>query len=89
MRTTVTIDDRIARDLKEIEHRSGKPFRVVVNEILQLGLTVKRAPIKPKRYRLRPASLGKVLSGIDLEKALALAGALEDQEIARKLELRK
>jgi len=88
MRTTLTIDDRIARHLKEIEHRSGKPFRVVVNEILQLGLAVKRAPIKLKR-RLRPASLGKVLPGIDFHKALALAGALEDQEIARKLGLRK
>lgn len=89
MRTTLTIEDRIARDLKEIAHRSGRPFKVVVNETLRAGLAARQSPIKQKRYRLRPASLGRVQSGIDLDKALALAGALEDQEIARKLELRK
>lgn len=89
MRTTLTIEERIARDLKEIAHRSGKPFKVIVNETLLAGLAAKRAPMKQKRYRLRPASLGGVLPGIDLHKALAVADALEDQEIARKLELRK
>jgi hypothetical protein len=38
---------------------------------------------------LKPVSLGGVLSGSDLDKALALADALEDREIARKLEMRK
>jgi hypothetical protein len=35
MRTTLTIADRIARHLKQIAHRSGKPFKVVVNETLK------------------------------------------------------
>jgi len=30
-----------------------------------------------------------VMSGVDINKALRLAAALEDEEIARKLELRK
>jgi hypothetical protein len=89
MRTTLTIEDRIARDLKEIAHRSGKPFKAVVNETLRTGLAAKRAPSKPTRYRLRPTSLGRVLPGFDLDKALAIADTLEDLEIARKLDLRK
>jgi predicted DNA-binding ribbon-helix-helix protein len=89
MRTTLTIEDRIARDLKQIAHRSGKPFKVVVNETLQAGLAASQERPKAKRYRLRPASLGGVRTGIDLDKALALADSLEDAELARKIELRK
>lgn len=88
MRTTLTIDDRIARDLKQIAHRSGKPFKVVVNDTLQAGLAAKKVK-RPRRYRLRPASLGGVLPGVNLDKLLAIADSLEDEEIARKLDLRK
>jgi predicted DNA-binding ribbon-helix-helix protein len=89
MRTTLTIEDRIARDLKQIAHRSGKPFKVVVNETLRAGLAAGEEPAKPKRYRLRPVSLGGVRRGINLDKALALADSLEDEELAYKTELRK
>src|SRR6478672_7541789 len=32
MRTTLTLDERIAKALKSIAHQSGKPFEQVVNE---------------------------------------------------------
>lgn len=89
MRTTLTLEDRIARELKEIAHRSGKPFKAVVNETLRAGLAERQKAGKPKRYRLRPASLGSVRSGVDLDKALDLADSLEDEELIRKTELRK
>ena len=89
MRTTLTIDERLARELKEIAHRSGRPFKQVVNETLHAGLDARKGPRKARHYRLTPASLGQPLPGIDLDKALDLADALEDVEIARKIELRK
>lgn len=89
MRTTLTIDDRLAKTLKALAHRSGKPFKQVVNETLQAGLAAAEAPVKARPYRVKPVSLGGVLPGIDLTKALRLADAMEDDEIARKLELRK
>lgn len=89
MRTTLTIDDRIAKALKALAHRSGKPFKRVVNETLQAGLAAREAPPKARPFRVTPVSLGGVVPGIDLTKALRLADALEDEEIARKLELRK
>lgn len=89
MRTTLTIDDRIAKALKALAHRSGKPFKCVVNETLQAGLAAAEAPPKARPYRVKPVSLGGVLPGIDLTKALSLADALEDAEIVRELELRK
>jgi hypothetical protein len=89
VRTTLTLDDRVVRDLKEIAHRSGKPFKVVVNETLEAGLTAGQQRPKAKRYRVRPASLGGLRKGIDLDKALALSDSLEDVELIRKLESRK
>jgi hypothetical protein len=88
MRTTLTLDDRIAKALKSLAHRSGKPFKQVVNETLQSGLALRETPT-PRPYRLKPASLGGVLPGINLDRALRLAAALEDEEIARELDLRK
>lgn len=84
----MTLDDRIAKALKELAHRTGKPFKQVVNETLQKGLAATEAR-KPRPYRLKPASLGGPLPGIDLDKALRVSAAIEDEEIARELELRK
>lgn len=89
MRTTLTIEDKIAEQLKEIAHQSGKPFKQVVNEALRTGLANRKTPVKNKQYRLKPASLGEPLPGYNLDKALELSDHLEDSEIARKLALRK
>ena len=89
MRTTLTIDDRIAKALKEAAHRSGRSFKAVVNETLQTGLTSKRALPNAKRYRLTPTALGGILPGIDIDKALQLADDIEDEEILRKLQMKK
>jgi hypothetical protein len=88
MRTTLTIDDRIAQALKDLAHRSNRPFKDVVNEILRAGLKAKGAR-KAKPYVVRPASLGGPMPGISLDKALALSDAIEDQELAAKMQLRK
>ena len=81
----MTIDDDIAKALKDLAHRSDRPFKEVVNETLRAGLSAKRVP-RAKPYRVKPVSLGGVLPGVDLDKALALADALEDQEIAAEIE---
>ena len=88
MRTTLTIDDEIAITLKDMAHRSGRPFKQVVNEALRKGVHALENP-EAKPYRLSPASMGDVRPGITLDKALGLAEELEDEAIAMKLELRK
>lgn len=87
MRTTLALEDTLAGELKKRALETGKPFKQVVNETLLLGLqqTVRR----PQAYRLKPASLGSALAGIDLDKALRLADTLEDGALAGKLEQRK
>ncbi len=77
MRTTLTIDDKTFSLLKEAANNSGKPFKQVVNEVLLLGLDQLDKP-ESQPYQLQPASLGKAIQGIDLNKALHLAEYLED-----------
>lgn len=86
MRTTVTLDPDVAAKLREVAHESGISFKEALNSNVRRGLESTGA--KPRRYRVRPRRLG-ARPGIDLDKALALAGELEDAEIVRKLSLRK
>ena len=80
--------DQIAGDLKRLAYESGRPFKEVVNETLRAGLQARTQPTA-ERYELRPAHLGGVRAGFDLDHALQLADTLEDEEIARKLWQRK
>jgi len=89
MRTTLTIDDGIAQELKDIAYKSGKPFKQVVNETLRNGLNADGVRDTRKPYKVRPVSMGTVAPGYNLDKALQLADALEDDELAAKLERRK
>ena len=85
MRTTLTIDDQLARELKEIAVRTGRRFNDVVTETLLAGLRTQSKPAR-KPYRLETVSLGGVMEGFNLNKALRTADVLEDDEIARRLD---
>ncbi len=89
MRTTLTVDDDVVRALQEVARESREPFKKVVNDALRAGLAARRQPPAPVRYRITPVSLGGAAGGVDLDKSLRVADALEEQEIARKLETRK
>lgn len=87
VRTTIDLDPDVDARLRALARERGVPFRVVVNEALRAALHPERARRAP-RYRLPARRLG-IRAEVDIDKALALAGELEDQEIVRKLELRK
>ena len=88
VRTTLTIDAELMRELKEIAHREGLPLKQVVNRALRLGLAGAAKSQRRRRYRSPTYALG-ALRIPTLDKALAIAGALEDEEVARELALRK
>jgi hypothetical protein len=85
MRTTLTLDDDLAVKLKDIARERGISFREAVNSVLRAGFARDK---EPRRFKQRTHRLG-LRPGIDLDQALQLAAALEDEEIVRKLELRK
>jgi hypothetical protein len=86
MRTTVTLDPDVAAKLKQASRERGVSFKEVLNTSVRRGLDDAGATSEP--YRLPTRKLG-VRPGVDLDKALRLAGELEDAEAMRKLHLRK
>jgi len=86
MRTTVTLDPDVAAKLREIMRERGISFKAALNDAIRGGLNMGSQP--SRRFRVRARPLG-ARPGINLDKALTLAGEMEDTESLRKLELRK
>ncbi len=85
MRTTVTLDDDVVSKLQAAARERRVSFKVALNEAVRAGLGTAGGA---KPYRLRARRLG-VRPEVELDKALALAGQLEDAETLRKLDLGK
>ncbi len=57
MRTTITLDEDVAKMLEKKVRRTGISFKQVVNETLRLGLcAAKQPPRKP--FVVKPLNLG-------------------------------
>jgi hypothetical protein len=85
MRTTVTLDADVAAKLHAVARERDVSFKVALNDAVRAGLG---SVASAQPYRLPTRRLA-VRPGVELDKALALAGQLEDAETLRKLELRK
>lgn len=85
MRTTITLDEDVAAQLRRVMRERDLTFKDAVNSTLRAGLGTDR---EPRSYRLPTYRMG-VRAGIDLDKALRLDAALEDDETMRQLRLRK
>ena len=57
MRTTLYLDDDVARLLDKESKRSGAPFKQVVNHFLRLGLMASNQP-PSKPFTVKPRKLG-------------------------------
>jgi hypothetical protein len=86
MRTTVDLDPDVDAHLRALARERGVSLRTVINDALRAGTRPGAVATPP--YTLPSRRLG-VRPGLDLDKALRLAGELEDDEIQRKLDLRK
>lgn len=78
MRTTLTLDEDVARRLKAEMRRSGKPFRTVVNEYLRTALASRpRDPAVERPFVVRARDLGALRPGLSLDNVAALLEAAE------------
>lgn len=82
MRTTVTIDDDVAQQIRRLMRERGAGFKEVLNDVLRRGLRSQDA-LDP--YRTPTFAMG-ARRDLDLDKALALAAAMEDAEVLSELE---
>lgn len=88
MRTTVTLDPDVATKLKEEARRQKTSFKEVLNNSVRRGLIASTSP-SGEPYRVRDPQAMRARPSVDLDRALALAGQLEDAEVLRRLSLRK
>jgi hypothetical protein len=79
MRTTMTLDPDVEELIRREMHQRRTSFKQVVNDGLRRAL---RDPA-PRRVETPTFDLG--LPRTDLDRALALAGALEDEERLQRL----
>ncbi|MBI3982902.1 MAG: DUF2191 domain-containing protein [Gemmatimonadetes bacterium] len=86
MRTTVDIEGHLVKRLRAEAHRQGVSFKEFLHRVLRRGLEERRSDA-PGPYRCPTFAMGQPLRPLD--KALAIADSLEDEEIASKLALRK
>ena len=85
MRTTVDIQTHLLNRLRDQAHAQGIPFKELLNRVLRRGLAA--TPETTGAYACTTFAMGTPHRPLD--KALVLADSLEDEEIARKLALRK
>jgi hypothetical protein len=85
MRTTVTLDPDVERLLRDTMRERGISFKQALNQAAREGLVRARQP-RAKRFVQKTHSFGAG-SEINLDKALALADAMEDEERIRKMHL--
>jgi hypothetical protein len=84
MRTTVTLDDDVQALLAREAFRRGKSFKATLNEAVRAGLargSRKAAATAAPSWPVH--NMGRAL--VDLDKAAALAGELDDQATMAKL----
>ena len=88
MRTTVRIDQELMDALKERSRNERVSLTRLLNEVLRAGIDASAGKRKPRRkHREETHDMGP--ARFPLDKALAMAAALEDEEILRKLTQRK
>lgn len=88
MRTTVRVDDELLEQLKARARTEKTSLTRLLNRTLRAGLkSGGKRRIAQRVYREQTHKLG--VPRVALDKAVALAAALEDEEIVRELALRK
>ncbi len=77
MRTTLTLETDVAKEIQRLRREDDRSFKTVINEILRLGLRARSERAKPKTrkpFRTPTADLGPPLVDIDnIAEALAIA----------------
>lgn len=81
VRTTLTLDDDVARLVEDAVHRERRPMKQIVNDALRQAL----APLAPRQepYHLTPHE-SALRPGFDLAGFNQLADELEDEAIIDK-----
>jgi hypothetical protein len=77
IRTTLTLDDDVAANLKAESHRTGRPFHEIVNETLRRGLESRRVAARRRNFKATVRDLGNLKPGLSLDNITELIEQVE------------
>jgi plasmid stability protein len=77
VRTTLTLDDDVARRLQAEARRSGRPFQSVVNECLRAALAQQRTRQDHPAFQVESIPFGGLREGLSVD---SIADLLENLE---------
>lgn len=81
MRTTVTLDEDVLRELNKYIKKEDKSFKQALNEVLKIGLNMLKAPKnKNANYKVMSFKCGNFKPGIDPLRLNQLFDELEEQD---------
>jgi hypothetical protein len=84
VRTTVTLDDDVARKVKDYAHRARTSFKAALDALLRRGLASQEPRRSPRsRFRVAPHQ-GGFKPGVDIAKLNQLVDELEVNGFLRK-----
>jgi hypothetical protein len=87
VRTTVTLDPDVERLIKDAMKQRGVSFKEALNEAARSGLRSRQLG-RARKFTQKTFRMGEGQE-FRWDKALAVADAIEDEELSRKLALRK
>jgi len=79
VRTTITLDPDAEQIVRRRMRERGQSFKEAVNDLIRGGA----ATGADREFRTQTASMGE--SVVNLDRALQVAGELEDDELIRRL----
>jgi len=83
MRTTVRLDDRLLRQLKEHAARSGRTLTAIIDEALRQFLARGEGPKRLPPFRVSTFK-GRLRQGVDLDDSAALLDLMEGPPAPRR-----
>jgi hypothetical protein len=86
VRTTVTLDPDVEKLIRDAMRERGVSFKQALNDSIRASAATKRNAAR--RFTQKTYSLGAE-QYFRWDKALAVADAIEDEELSRKLSLHK
>jgi hypothetical protein len=78
VRTTLSLDEDVARLLEQESRRSGNSFKQIVNHFLRLGLVAAKTPAR-KPFVVTPVKMG-LPKGLSYDNVEQLLDAIEGPE---------
>ncbi|MES1257878.1 MAG: antitoxin [Acidobacteriota bacterium] len=87
MRATVTLDSDVERLVRDAMRERGISFKEALNEAARIGLQSK-TDTRVRKFAQKTCRMGDAQQ-FRWDKALAVADAMEDEELSRKLTLQK